>query len=681
MNCKDSTGTYLTYNDKPRDCEWLDNGYNGAKSDRKDMNCLSSDIGDNCRYTCRLYNGCIDFLLSAVNNFIETDVSIGDSCADKPGVFMGNNHIPRNCTWIEEDPNTAPMKKNLNCGTPDDPRTELGVMCPASCAGYNECGRDGKKKDDGTVQNALPHPDANFEFKNDGLVDDDAENPTLAPTFGVSGEPTIWSTDTPTVWETATPTYGATEKSCVDKDGEFLTHMGTYRACRWFNRDDIEEKKRLNCHSTEIGLNCEETCGCLPSVMGEEVKPTVCIDPNGPFETHEGETRQCEWLDRGDVSERKELNCGITEIGLNCICRCPMSGHDPSQNVLIQDVSWDYSGNDWDYASVTSRPTPTPPTKTEGILDDTKEIMTLIPSADTTVALRNAKDNFGESLVLRVSDADNAMQSLLLFDLSLIAKKFMGVGNAVLQLYATVGSSDGGVVFKKMKTSDWKEEEVSWSNMPGGEGSDELVVAFLNDVRADAWYDVDVTAALRDALANGEPYLSIRIVSDFAKLSFASKERGDESPQLIVDSRTIAPTNHPSGGPTGTPTSSPAVTLDCTDHKGKFITHTGQSQSCSWFDIGNGMLKKELNCQGGKEASLFCQAQCGEFNGCDDLTCEDRSGSYLTHSGWTAECSWLLTGQGTMKLEQNCGTDQYPITDLGKRCQATCGDYNGCNES
>ena len=52
---------------------------------------------------------------------------------------------------------------------------------------------------------------------------------------------------------------------------------------------------------------------------------------------------------------------------------------------------------------------------------------------------------------------------------------------------------------------------------------------------------------------------------------------------------------------------------------------------------------------------------------------------YGTVSYLTCFCIVDVLLIGTLTLEQNCGTDQYPITELGKRCQATCADYNGCN--
>ena len=91
MDCSDTDGEWMTYNDKPRDCIWLDNGHNGAQSDRKDMNCLDSELGEKCRYTCRLYNGCMDYLLSAISDYTETrDISIGDHCTDREGLFISH---------------------------------------------------------------------------------------------------------------------------------------------------------------------------------------------------------------------------------------------------------------------------------------------------------------------------------------------------------------------------------------------------------------------------------------------------------------------------------------------------------------------------------------------------------------------------------------------------------------
>lgn len=77
--------------------------------------------------------------------------------------------------------------------------------------------------------------------------------------------------------------------------------------CRWFNRDGdgltIADKIRLNCHKTELGMHCLETCGCLedrdddnaltptlvPTTDGTE-ESTTCVDEDGMFQTHVGES-------------------------------------------------------------------------------------------------------------------------------------------------------------------------------------------------------------------------------------------------------------------------------------------------------------------------------------------------------------------------------------------------------
>ena len=356
------------------------------------------------------------------------------------------------------------------------------------------------------------------------------------------------------------------------------------------------------------------------------------------------------------------------------------------------NIMQDFNESSWDFSKVTPRPSkaPTrPPKKYEGLYDDSGKVLTLVPYADTTITESDANENYGDSLVLGAAPPTNRMQSLLLFDLSFVSKNFEAkFGNAKLRLYATAGSPSGGLIFKQMDGANWKENKVTWNNTPGGDGSNELILSFLYNVVAGTWYEVDVTPAVRDAVERGRQYMSIRIESDDAEFSFASKEKDDVQPQLIVDSNTQSPTFKPTyapspspsispAAPTAAPSLAPVIPLTCQDSKGKFRTSSGERQSCSWFDVGEGSLKKEQNCNG--EAKMFCQSKCSEYNGCDDMTCEDRAGSYATHSGWTAECSWLTSGLGTLKLEQNCGTDEYQITELGKRCQATCRDYNGCS--
>ena len=70
---------------------------------------------------------------------------------------------------------------------------------------------------------------------------------------------------------------------------------------------------------------------------------------------------------------------------------------------------------------------------------------------------------------------------------------------------------------------------------------DEPTIFFVDDLEGGAWYDVDATAAVRDALENRKPRLGIRIVApddDTRALYFGSREQAREPPRLVVRRRT-----------------------------------------------------------------------------------------------------------------------------------------------
>jgi len=96
--------------------------------------------------------------------------------------------------------------------------------------------------------------------------------------------------------------------------------------------------------------------------------------------------------------------------------------------------------------------------------------------------------------------------------------------------------------------------------MPGGDGQDEPVVAFVDTLESNLWYDIDVTAAVLDAIKNQESYLGLRLTtdgSDSIDVYFGSRERLNEPPTLVVDSRTGDPTYQPTDYPTYFPSMAP----------------------------------------------------------------------------------------------------------------------------
>lgn len=356
-DCSDSSGEFKTWDGKPHTCEWLDNKHYGEKSSRKDLDCRISELGDACHYTCRLYNGCMEYLLSSFSDY----TSGNDYCTDKVGFFISNGDTSRECSWLNEDEETSLAKKNTNCGTPDIPKTELGLMCPGSCAGYNDCKKD--------VKRVAP---------NDVVDDEDDVTPTSLPTFH--------------------PTLSLSNEQaghCQNKEGEFLTHKDLYRKCHWLNHDDIlsaKEKKEANCGITDIGLHCLESCPCDVSnealdnvpiddavtddddhIMGEldGLVEDECQDQEGEFLTHRGTYRQCRWLNQDDLDsaeEKRDFNCGITEIGLSCLESCPCDVLD----IEVDEVSFD---DDVGVDIPTFLPT-LQPTSFAAIVDDTSNELT-----------------------------------------------------------------------------------------------------------------------------------------------------------------------------------------------------------------------------------------------------------------------------------------------------------------
>ena len=68
--------------------------------------------------------------------------------------------------------------------------------------------------------------------------------------------------------------------------------------------------------------------------------------------------------------------------------------------------------------------------------------------------------------------------------------------------------------------------------------------------------------------------------------------------------------------------------------------------------------------------------------------CSDVPGEYTNHLLNPKTCEWLHNGRDekTLRKDKNCGgtvtddqgTIKYDTTELGMRCKATCGEYNGC---
>ena len=72
-----------------------------------------------------------------------------------------------------------------------------------------------------------------------------------------------------------------------------------------------------------------------------------------------------------------------------------------------------------------------------------------------------------------------------------------------------------------MAHSDWTEHGVAWDDVAGDDRTmdDKPTISFVDELEGGAWYDVDVTAAVQDALENRTPRLGIRSASPLQVLA------------------------------------------------------------------------------------------------------------------------------------------------------------------
>ena len=66
-----------------------------------------------------------------------------------------------------------------------------------------------------------------------------------------------------------------------------------------------------------------------------------------------------------------------------------------------------------------------------------------------------------------------------------------------------------------MARGDWTKFGVAWDDGAGDNrtGDNKPTISFVNGLKCGAWYNIDTTAAVRDALENRKPHLGIRSAS------------------------------------------------------------------------------------------------------------------------------------------------------------------------
>jgi len=188
----------------------------------------------------------------------------------------------------------------------------------------------------------------------------------------------------------------------------------------------------------------------------------------------------------------------------------------------------------------------------------------IVPAADAYVNSASPSTNYGSSTQLR-GDGSQVVLSYLRFNVSGLSG---AVTSATLRIYAN-SFSNGGYSIHGVSNNTWAEGTITYANAPAV-GS---VMGSSGAFGAGVWTSIDVTAYVT---GNGSYNLALT-VSGSSAISFASRESGAQSPQLVVvtgaestatktptPSRTPTKTRTPATTPTKTPTKTPTPRTSAT---------------------------------------------------------------------------------------------------------------------
>ena len=230
-SCLDADGRYQTSGGKRRQCEWLSQnvGLGALYSDSLYAECgEGSELGLNCRYTCRAYNGCLLALeRSGVEGGVSGQANQGDGGSASPTFQVSDTVELMITATITNSPTSSPT---------------MGLLKSAS----------------------LP-PSIEVPVEMEEALSGDSEMTLLSA-------PLLLQTNT---WSTTSMQHDPSTQDmmCVDHEGYYLNHNGQPRQCSWlFNTSDpTDENRRIhNCGyadsnqysaGTDLGKMCKKTCG------------------------------------------------------------------------------------------------------------------------------------------------------------------------------------------------------------------------------------------------------------------------------------------------------------------------------------------------------------------------------------------------------------------------------------
>ena len=160
------------------------------------------------------------------------------------------------------------------------------------------------------------------------------------------------------------------------------------------------------------------------------------------------------------------------------------------------------------------------------------QVLTFNPSADSYVDSGSSSTNYGTQTQLR-GDGSPVVRSYLRFDVQGAGGT---ISRATLRIFAN-SASTGGYEIRSVSNNTWGETSITYSNSPAVGN----ILDTSGGFSAGAWTTVDVTPHIT---GNGNHTLALTVPGGTA-ISFASREVGNNAPQLIVEIQ---------GGPVATAT-------------------------------------------------------------------------------------------------------------------------------
>lgn len=260
-SCIDNEGRYYSSSGKKRQCAWLAMTSTTATtttneailgplySDLLYTECGASmpELGLNCRYSCRAYNGCL-LLLQDVEQDVEDGGSDEEEVSTIPTFQMNATmELLRVIANVQDTNDSDEIISTLVKSQHDTSITRLSMD---NLNDYTKSLHIWQEK------LGLIDPNSNLSMEVQQQQTD--ENRT---------EMTLLSS----------PLILTTETTCIDNNGNHLNHNGLARQCSWLvnSHDPTDETRRIhNCGyidnnsgrnqysvSTELGKMCKKTCG------------------------------------------------------------------------------------------------------------------------------------------------------------------------------------------------------------------------------------------------------------------------------------------------------------------------------------------------------------------------------------------------------------------------------------